>query len=85
MTEVIEHACVQASFSSAFEVAPVVKNPPANAGDVRDAVSNPGSGRSPGGEHGNPLQYPCLDNSMDRDLAGHSPWGRTESDMTEST
>ena len=83
MTEVIEHACMQASFSSAFQVAPVVKNPPANAGDVRDAVSNPGSGRSPGGEHGNPLQYPCLDNSMDRDLAGHSPGGRTESDMTE--
>ena len=85
MTKVIEHACMQASFSSAFQVAPVVKNPPANAGDVRDAGSNPGSGRSPGGEHGNPLQYPCLENSMDRGLAGHSPWCRTESDMTEST
>ena len=38
------------------QVALVVKNPPANAGDVRDAGSIPGSGRSPGGEHGNPLQ-----------------------------
>ena len=42
-----------------------VKNPPANAGDVRDVGSIPGSGRSPGGEHGNPLQYSCLENPMD--------------------
>ena len=47
-------------------VALVVKNPPANAGDIRDAGSIPGSGRSPGGGHGNPLQYPCLENPMDR-------------------
>ena len=40
----------------------VVKNPPANAGD---AGSIPGSGRSPGGGNGNPLQYSCLENSMD--------------------
>ena len=44
----------------------VVKNPPANAGDIRDAGSVPGSGRSPGGRHGNPLQYSFLENSMDR-------------------
>ena len=44
----------------------VVKNPPANAGDVRDAGSIPGSGRFPGGGHGNPLQYSCLENPMDR-------------------
>ena len=44
----------------------VVKNPPANAGDVRDAGLIPGSGRSPAGGHGNPLQYSCLENSMDR-------------------
>ena len=37
----------------------VVKNPPANAGDVRDVGSIPGSGRSPGGRHDNPLQYSC--------------------------
>ena len=44
----------------------MVKNPPANAGDVRDAGSIPESGRSPGGGHGTPFQYSCLDNFMDR-------------------
>ena len=43
----------------------VVKNPPAKAGDIRDIDSIPG-GRSPGGGHGNPLQYCCLENPMDR-------------------
>ena len=43
----------------------VVKNPPVNAGDVRDVGSIPGSERSPGGGHGNPLQYSCLENPMD--------------------
>ena len=43
-----------------------IKNLPANAGDVRDTDSIPGSGRSPGGGHGNMLQYPCLENPMDR-------------------
>ena len=47
-------------------VALVIKNPPANAGDIRDAISIPGSGRSPGGGYGNPLQYSCLENPMDR-------------------
>ena len=44
----------------------MVKNPPANAGDVRNGSSIPGVGRSPGEEHGNPLQYSCLENPMDR-------------------
>ena len=44
----------------------MVKNLPANAGDTRDVGSIPGSGRSPGGGHGNPLQYSCLKNPMDR-------------------
>ena len=44
----------------------VVKNPSANAGDKRDVGLIPGSGRSPGGGHGNPLQYTCLGNPMDR-------------------
>ena len=44
----------------------VVKNPPANAGDIRDVGLIPGLGRFPGGEHGNPLQYFCLENPMDR-------------------
>ena len=51
----------------ASQVALVVKNLPANAGDVRDAGSIPGSGRSPGEENDYPLQYSCLENSMDRE------------------
>ena len=43
-----------------------LKNPPANAGDARDSGSIPGSGRSPGVENGNPLQYSCLGNPMGR-------------------
>ena len=48
------------------QVALVVKNPPANAGDTRDVGSVPGLGRSPGAWHGNPLQYSFLENPMDR-------------------
>ena len=44
----------------------VVEDPPANAGDLRDVGLIPGSGRSPGGGYGNPLQYSCLENSKDR-------------------
>ena len=44
----------------------MVKNLPANAGDVRDTSSIPGSGRSAGGGNSNPLQYSCLENPMDR-------------------
>ena len=44
----------------------VVKNLPANAGNTREAGLIPGSGRFPGGGHGNPLQYSCLENPMDR-------------------
>ena len=47
----------------------MVKNPPAISGDIRGVGSVPGSGRSPGGGHGNPLQYSCLENTMDR-----RPW-----------
>ena len=62
----------------------VVKNLSANAGDARDVGSIPGLRRSPEGEHGNPLQYPCLENPHgQRSLAGYSPQGRRESDMTE--
>ena len=45
---------------------PVVKNLPADAGDIRDLDSIPGSGRSPGGGHSNPLQYSCLENPTGR-------------------
>ena len=63
----------------------MVKNLPANAEDVRDVGSIPGSGRSPGGGYDNPLQYSCLENPMDRGTW----WARVhwvaESDMTEYT
>ena len=48
------------------QVALVVNNPPANVGDIRDLGLIPGLGRSPEGGRGNPLQYSCLENSMDR-------------------
>jgi len=47
-------------------VALVVKNPTAKPGGIRNLGSNPGSERSPGGGYGNPLQYSCLENPMDR-------------------
>ena len=50
----------------ASQVALLVKYPPTSAGDPGDLGSIPGSGRSPGGGRGNPLQYPCLENPMDR-------------------
>ena len=51
----------------ASQVVLVVKNPPANAGGIRDVGLILGLGRSPGGEHANPLQYSCLENPMDRE------------------
>jgi len=51
-----------------FSGGTVVKNLPANAGDAGDTGSIPGSGRFPGIRNGNPLQYSCLDNSMDRGI-----------------
>ena len=64
----------------------MVKNPPVNAGGIRDVGSIPGLVRSPGGGHGNSLQSSCLENPHgQRSLVGYSPWGRKESDMTEGT
>ena len=57
----------------------VVKNPPANAGDTG---SIPGSGKSPGEGNGNPLQYSCLENTMDREVWQAIVHGVTESDTT---
>ena len=52
--------------------------------NVGDLGSVPGLGRSPGGGHGNPLQYSCLENPHgQRSLAGYSPWGHRQSDTTE--
>ena len=69
--------------SGASQVALLVKNPPAKAEDTRDAGSIPGSGRFPGEGMATPLQYSCLENPVDRSLAGYSPWGHKKSDMTE--
>ena len=67
--------------SWASHVAQMVKNPPANA---EDPSSIPGSGRSPGRGHGNPLQYSCLENPMDRAAwQAYIPWGYKESNTTE--
>ena len=61
----------------------MVKNPPVNAGDIRDVGSIPGLGKSPGGGNSNPLQYTCLGNTMDRGAWRASPWGCKESNTTE--
>ena len=60
----------------------IVKNPPANAGDMRDLGSIPGSGRSFGVENGNPLQYSCLENPMDRGTWQATVHGAAELDRT---
>ena len=62
----------------------MVKNPPANVGDSRDVGSIPGLGRFPGGGHGNPLQYSCLENPHgQRSLVGYRPWDHKELDKIE--
>ena len=62
----------------------MVKKPPTNAGDTRDTGSIPGLGRSPGEGNGNPFQYSCLGNTMDRGAWWATVHGVTiESDMTE--
>ena len=67
----------------------MVKKPPTNATDVTDASSIPGLGRSPGGGHGNPLQYFCLKNTMNRGVwwatVHRVAQGCKDSDKTEAT
>ena len=75
---------VPALKEGASQVVLVVKNPPANAGHVRNVSSTPGLRRSPGGGHGNPLQYSHLENAhKKRSLTGYNPWGHKEMDTTE--
>ena len=77
----IKRAAAEAAEDS--QVVLVVKNLPANAGGIWDMGLIPGSGRSPGGGHGNPLQYSCLEKQ--RSLEAYSPWGCKDSDRTEAT
>ena len=76
--------------TGAFQVVPVVKNLPANAGDIRDADSDPGSRRFPGGWNpvfqysSTPVFFPG-ESHRQRSLADYSPWGSKESDETEVT
>ena len=64
----------------------MVKNPPANAGDIRRVGSVLGLGRSLGGGHGSPLQYSCLENLCgQRSLVGHSPQCLKELNVIETT
>ena len=70
----------------ASQVAQVVKNIPANAGDIRDTSSVLGMGRSSGGGRNNPLQYSCLENPHgQRSLGCYNPQGCTELDTTKAT
>ena len=75
------HVFVYVLYIEVSLLAQAVKNLPCNAGDL-GSIS--GLGRSPGGEHGNPLEYSCLKNREgQRSLAGYSPWGHKEPDTTE--
>ena len=84
-TYVHTHTCTQLLWDTS-QIPLVVKNPPTNAGDIRDAGSVPALRKSPGGGHGNQLQYSCLENSYrQRSLAGYSPQSHKESATTEAT
>ena len=78
--QVVIAVCVCVHVSRGFPCGSVVKNSPANSGD---AASIPGSGSSPRGGNGNPLQHSCLENLMDKSLVGTVHGGCKESDMTE--
>ena len=74
-----------AAVTRAFQVVLVVKNPPANAGDIRDMRLIPGLGRSPGEGNSNPFQYSCLGNLMNREAwKATVPEVAEESDTTEA-
>ena len=64
--------------SLGFPGSTVIKHPPVNPGDARDTGSIPGSGGSPGGGHGNPLQYSCLENPMTVEPCGPQSMGLQE-------
>ena len=74
----------KSAYLTSSQVALVVKNTPANAGEMRDIGLNLGSRRSPGGGHGNPLQYSCLETPMDRGAWRATVYGVAKSDTTEA-
>ena len=83
----VKHKITMGTSNLTSQVVLVVKKkPPANTEDVRDLGSIPGLGRSSGGGHGNPLQYSCLENPMDRGAwwATYSLRGHKELDTTEA-
>ena len=78
------HKAAYNDCSWASQEVQMVKNPPANVGDIRHAGSIPGLARCPGEGHGNPLQYSCLENPhRQKSIAGYSPWGRKVLGMIE--
>ena len=82
---IMKHYFQFCSFTGrASQVELLVKNPPAGTGDIRDMGLIPGSRRFPGGGHGDPLQYSCLENPHEqRSLTGSSSQHHKESDMTK--
>ena len=76
---------LQSRSLEASQVVLVVKNPPANAGDIREAGLIPWSGRSPGGGHGTHSSILAWRIHGQRSLVGYGPWGHKELDMTEVT
>ena len=82
--QILSHLSHQGS-PHIYMVVLVAKNLPANAGDTGDMGLISGSGRSPGGGHGNPLQHSCLENPMNRGASQATVHSITESDMTEPT
>ena len=78
-----KHFC-KTTVHQVSQVAQVVKNPPANAGDRRDVGSIPGSGRSPERGQSNPVFLPGESHGQ-RGLVGYSPWSHKEVDTTEVT
>ena len=81
----LSNLTIATSNTWAFQVALVVKNPSANAGDTGDLGLMPGSRRSPGEGNGNPLQYSYTRNHGQKSLAGYSPESCKELDTTEVT
>ena len=79
MRPIYSNAAIPVKILRCFPDGASGEEPTCNAGDVRDTGSIPGSGRSLGGGHGNPLQYPCLENSMDR-----GAWWATVHRVTKS-